>query len=181
MRSIQRIALELFEARGYDHTTISDVAAAVQLSPRTVFRYFPTKEDLVFWSTYSPRLPSLLAEQPRTLPPAIALRQALVTGLGATFGEDEERILRWARIGFRTASLRPRMAMQQATLTELFVDLLSKRASVHDSELRRRVIAAALSSALFVALDIWQTADARLNLPELVDEALAEAASAFDA
>lgn len=40
-------ALGLFEARGYDHVSVSDVAAAAGVGERTVYRYFPTKEALV--------------------------------------------------------------------------------------------------------------------------------------
>ncbi|HWE69657.1 MAG TPA: helix-turn-helix domain-containing protein, partial [Acidimicrobiales bacterium] len=40
-------AAALFYERGYDATTIDDIAAAAEISPRTFYRYFPTKEDLV--------------------------------------------------------------------------------------------------------------------------------------
>jgi hypothetical protein len=121
-----------------------------------------------------------MAEQPATLPPATALRTALTQGLAATFGEDEEVILSWARIGYRTTSLRPRMAMQQAALGDLFLALLLERAPARGSFLRWRVTAGALAAGLFVALDVWQAADGNPDLRELIDRALTEAAEAFD-
>jgi AcrR family transcriptional regulator len=47
-RAIVDAAAELFRARGFDAVTVEEVAQAAQVSKKTVFNYFPTKEDLVF-------------------------------------------------------------------------------------------------------------------------------------
>jgi AcrR family transcriptional regulator len=49
--AIAAAAIELFKARGFDSVTVAEVAAAADVSEKTVFNYFPTKEDLVFWNS----------------------------------------------------------------------------------------------------------------------------------
>src|SRR5262249_33099831 len=46
---IAETARRLFTKRGFDHVTIAEVAEAADVSEQTVFNYFPTKEDLVYW------------------------------------------------------------------------------------------------------------------------------------
>jgi AcrR family transcriptional regulator len=47
-REIADTAMRLFVQRGFDHVTVAEVAAAARVSEKTVFNYFPTKEDLFF-------------------------------------------------------------------------------------------------------------------------------------
>jgi AcrR family transcriptional regulator len=45
-------ALNLFSANGYDETTTDQIAESAGVSPRTFFRYFPTKESVLFFGEY---------------------------------------------------------------------------------------------------------------------------------
>jgi AcrR family transcriptional regulator len=54
-RAIQTAALRLFETRGYEHTTVEQIAEAAETSTTTFYRYFPTKEDVVLDNDASPR------------------------------------------------------------------------------------------------------------------------------
>src|SRR5204863_7464233 len=49
---VQKEALRLFVDKGYDQTTVDDIAHAAAMSPRTFFRYFPSKEDVVLWDEF---------------------------------------------------------------------------------------------------------------------------------
>lgn len=59
--ALQRAAARMFEERGFQNTTVKDIAAAAGVTERTFFRYFPSKEDLVY-SEVLDLLPPLQAE-----------------------------------------------------------------------------------------------------------------------
>jgi AcrR family transcriptional regulator len=46
------VALDLFSAQGYDATTTDEIAKAAGVSTRTFFRYFPTKQSILFFGAY---------------------------------------------------------------------------------------------------------------------------------
>ena len=64
--SIQGHALRLFVEKGYDATTVEEIAAAAGVSHMTFFRYFPRKEEVVEYDEYDPLLEELIAARPST-------------------------------------------------------------------------------------------------------------------
>lgn len=77
---LERAALDLFARRGYERTTVQDVASRAGVSARTAFRYFPAKADLVFGDAGQDleALRGHLAAQDSALPAFEATRAALV-------------------------------------------------------------------------------------------------------
>ena len=90
-QALATAALRLFAERGYEETTIADIAAAADVSPRTFFSYFPSKEDVVF-AEVDDRLEEVadrMAHRPPGEPPLETIRtamveviEALVSGVG---------------------------------------------------------------------------------------------------
>lgn len=78
---LSTIAIDLFTAKGFDETSVDDIAEAAGIARRTLFRYFPSK-NAIAWGDFDAHLDAMrtrLALIPDDLPIAEALRQALVT------------------------------------------------------------------------------------------------------
>ncbi|CAB4865597.1 unannotated protein [freshwater metagenome] len=117
---LQRIALGLFAARGFEETTLDDIAAAVGVSRRTVFRYYPSKNDIV-WGAFDEQLTRLRAHLEAADPatplmdvvreavvafndygpdaiPELRIRMALITGVPALQGHAMLRYREWSEV-----------------------------------------------------------------------------------
>jgi AcrR family transcriptional regulator len=171
-RTLQAEALRLFAAKGFQATTIEEIAAAAEVAPRTFFRYFPTKEEVVFWADYQPILAEFVAARPDDEPALEALRHGIVDGLATFYDQDRERLLERIKLSFRTPALQPRLRQQQAGWAAGMAQLLADRLGVPPDDLEIRAIAAAVAAALFVAIEEWQAHDGQQDLGALIDRAL---------
>ena len=97
---IQQHALRLFREQGYDETSIEQIAEAAEVSPSTVFRYFPTKPDLVIYDDLDQRMIEAVRSQPAELTAVQALRAMFRSAFGRLAGEEmalqreRERLIR---------------------------------------------------------------------------------------
>ena len=89
MYRIQSVALDLFEARGFEDVTVEEIAEASEVSPSSVYRYFGTKEQIVLWDEYDPDMAEILvAALDSDAVPIEGLRRVL-TGMVAGIGPDD--------------------------------------------------------------------------------------------
>jgi AcrR family transcriptional regulator len=74
------VALQLFAEQGYDETSFDEIAAGAGLSPRTFFRYFPTKESVLFFGEYDfiRSFEDVLMAQPPEVSDLDAIRDSLI-------------------------------------------------------------------------------------------------------
>jgi AcrR family transcriptional regulator len=170
-RVIQAEALRLFAEKGFEATTIEEIAAAADVAPRTFFRYFSTKEEVVFWPVYRPLLAGLMAARPDESA-VQALCHAIVDGLSAFYDQDREHVLERIKLAFRTPALHPRLRQEQATSARAMAAVLAQRLGSSPDELEVRAMAAAVAAALWVAVEEWQAVDGQVELGPLIDRAL---------
>lgn len=172
MREIQGEALRLFDSRGYAETTIDQIAQAADISPRTFFRYFPTKEDVVLWDEYDALIGELLAQRPVTEPIGDALRAVTRSALEGLYRHDPARLLARNRLMFSEPALRARfLEFAREGIEQLGTALAASRGLAAD-DLVLQVTAAALIDAAALAIDRWQASGGKADLMALFDQAI---------
>ena len=131
---LARTALDLFAAKGYDDTTLDEVAAAAGVSRRTLFNYFRNKEDLALsgLSEQGELIAARFAERPADEDPWTSLRAAfqVLEEIDIT----AERRLEMITLLFGNESLRAGHAEKQARWQDLLAPLIEPR--LPDSERR---------------------------------------------
>jgi hypothetical protein len=90
-----------------------------------LFRYLPTKEEIVFWSKYPPTLAGFVSARPADEPAVHAVRHGIVDGLNSFYDQDREQQLERLRLAFRTPALQPRMRQQQAHWADELAEILA--------------------------------------------------------
>ncbi|MGZ4481373.1 MAG: TetR/AcrR family transcriptional regulator [Gaiellales bacterium] len=142
-QEIADTAMKLFVTRGFDHVTVAEVAAAAGVSEKTVFNYFPTKEDLFF--DEAPAIEAALLEAVRgrrkgeSIPASLQRLQTGQCGRMCSSG-----FARFARIIEESAPLRAKELELMARFTDSLTAAIRSELGV--SELDARVAANALMS-----------------------------------
>ena len=168
---IQTEALRLFREKGYAHTTVEEIADAAAISPRTFFRYFPSKEDVVIWDEYDPLALELLESRPTEEPLVETFRAVVRETLSGLYRRDPERLLVRVRLSATVPELRARFLDERTHGVEQLAPLLAAKRGAAADELALRVIGSALLAAVTVALDLWQKDDGKSDLLALLDQA----------
>lgn len=165
----------MFADRGFDAVTVEDIAAEVDVSPRTFYRYFATKEDLLLddLSLALDVLRESFLAQPPELAPMAALRAALLQVSESYEGLAGLKLKR-ARIVEATPSLLVRQAERQTAWEQVLAPLVAERLGDPPGppSMRAQVIASCALAALRVAFAVWRVDEGKGRLTDLVEDAL---------
>ena len=177
--AIQRAALQVVRERGLDGTTVDEIARVADVSPRTFFNYFPSKEDAILGDAPT------LADNPQ-LEWFVADRGPILRGLARVIVDGSTRLLSdpellaerraigkmYPQLGVRRMATVHRFEEELADLVQR--RLLSEHPQLSDAEAADRGRLVALTAFAFIrhAWFAWlEHPDASPGLPDLVERA----------
>jgi AcrR family transcriptional regulator len=153
-RDLTKAAMTLFQKQGYDATTVEEIAAAAEVSPRTFYRQFPSKADIVI---AMPRmgfeeLVATLEDWPQGESIVDGLREGLVPAMGDASRADMEFM---GTLMAQNPELRARR-LEDFRQNEIAVaGALARRLEISADELRVKVASATIVATMRVAVEDW--------------------------
>lgn len=154
---IARAALQLVAERGYDETTLADIAEAAEVAPRTIFAYFDSKEDILLCEE-----DSILAELKRRLderPPGTTTVDALREFVSRIEAPDEGANLR-KQVMSANPALHMKLRGRLAQLEPMMAESISKDLDAEPGDIRPLLIAASMTAAFKSVRDRFRDAEA---------------------
>ncbi len=148
--TIKRVALELFAERGYEQTTLADIAEAANVAPRTIFAYFESKEDILLCGerSFIDELKHRLDERPAGTTTVDALREFLSEIPPA----DEEDLLR-KKVMRENPALQMKAHAGHTRLEPMLAESIAKDLGAEPDDLQPMLAAASVTAAFMSVRD----------------------------
>jgi AcrR family transcriptional regulator len=169
---LRQAAMELYVERGFEQTTVADIAERAGLTARTFFRYFADKREVLFGGSgaLQEHLVSAVDGAPDSASPMEAVATAL-DAAAAVLGERRDYARQRQSVIAATAELRERELIKMASLAAAIADGLRRR-GVADPDAS---LAAEAGVAVFrVAFERWVSAPDDRELSAIMRESLAQ-------
>jgi AcrR family transcriptional regulator len=165
-------ALDLFARKGFDATTIEDIAAAADVSPRTFFRYFDSKVDLVMAhnEAHGDKVAPLVVARPASEGPLEALRQVMQQMLLELLADPS--VVREFQVMMGAPTLR-KLAREHFYEEEAeLISAFAARLGTDEADLTANVMAGAAASAIWAVIERWLAEGGDVErLSPMIDEA----------
>jgi AcrR family transcriptional regulator len=169
---LAQAAMELYRERGFEQTTVAEIAARAGLTERTFFRHFADKREVLFWGAASLQelLVTTLAATPGSMAPIDAVAVAL-DAAGAQLQQRPEHARTRQAIIAANPELQERELIKLATLAMAMAEALRQRGV---SEPGASLTAEAGIAVFKVAFERWITQTGQRELPQFIRESLKE-------
>jgi mycofactocin system transcriptional regulator len=175
------VAFTLFAARGFDATTVDEIAAAAGIGRRTFFRYFPSKNDIP-WGAFEDELDRMrvrLKACPPEVPLADAIRVALIDFNRVT-PEQVPLHRRRMELILRVPTLLAHSTLRFTAWREVVAGFVAERTGARQDDLAPQAVAHAVLGVAVAAYEHWLD-DPGSDLPALLDDAMRQLGTAFGA
>jgi AcrR family transcriptional regulator len=146
-QAIAEAAMELFKAHGFDAVTVADVARAADVSEKTVFNYFPAKEDLVLHGGDERRaaLIEAIRSRPAGAPLVKPFREATMDFIDAVERGPVENIVALPRLVAQSKALRDRLFLGWEQEAATLSPIIAEEAGAAEGDLVPAVVARTLA------------------------------------
>jgi AcrR family transcriptional regulator len=174
-------AVKLFSRKGFDATTIDDIVGAVEVSRRTFFRYFETKEDVLpaWFDRHVVTVIAMLEARPAGEDPMTSLRHVL-DGLAELYESQLANVLTIERVISREPAIVTRRYARMEDLAERLAAGLAARHGGGAKELAHfRLLARVNLAVARTAVERWAMAGGKGGLPETMRESYRAVHDAF--
>jgi TetR/AcrR family transcriptional regulator, regulator of mycofactocin system len=174
---LERVALELFSTAGFDEVSVEDIAAAAGTGRRTVFRYFPSKNDMV-WGDFDRELDRFrdwFATCPEEEPLMDAIRRGVVA-FNAFPADVEPMHRRRMALILNTPALQAHSTLRYAEWRAIITDFAARRSSLPTDHLLPRLVGHTALGASVAAYEQWLQ-DEEGDLGKMLDRSLRTLAS----
>jgi AcrR family transcriptional regulator len=171
--SLLEAALNLFSANGYDETTTDQIAESAGLSPRTFFRYFPTKESVLFFGEYDfiDAVSGVYLAQPEEMSDFEAMANSFAL-LAPGLKRIRKRIAQYHEAVASSLVLLGRERRNHAANTETVAKVIADRRRLPTPDDECRLLASIGMLLMERALNQWLTAPGR-NLDDIIRQEFA--------
>lgn len=176
---LERVALDLFSSRGFDETTVDDIAAAAGIGRRTFFRYYASKNDAV-WGDFDTQL-GRLRDFFDGCEPAVPLMDAVhqaVVAFNRLPREEEPWHRRRMALILNTPALQAHSTPMYARWRAVIAEFAAARTGAAPQDLLPQLIAYAALGAAVASYDQWLR-DADAELEPLLELAMTELSRGF--
>lgn len=167
--SIEEIAFSLFRRKGFDSTTVDEIAEQALISRRTFFRYFRSKEDVLFSGERKEirRAGRMLEERPAGESLLESL-EATAGSLAEGYGEQRERRLLRLKLVSESRSLRAGYMALMAELESEVSEFVSRRLGRAPEDGDIRLLAAVLVAVYRCSVEQWTESGGREDLSAVI-------------
>jgi AcrR family transcriptional regulator len=169
---LEQAAMELYVERGFEQTTVAEIAKRAGLTERTFFRHFADKREVLFWgsATLQEHLVNAVASTPDSAPPIDAIAAAIEVA-GVLLQERRDGARQRQTIIAANPELQERELIKLASLASALAGALRRRGV---SEPAASLTAEAGIAVFKIAFGIWIDEASEQDLPQVIKESLDE-------